>query len=93
MPSSQNDPSPTWRFILWNFADDPRRSGSVVLEPVEQRALCLVRAARIPNEVWPLTKKATISWPDGRGCVQSAKAYSVSTVRSNNLSTGVSRRS
>jgi hypothetical protein len=23
-------------------------------------------SARVPNEVWPLTKKATISWPDGR---------------------------
>jgi hypothetical protein len=50
-------------------------------------------SVRVLNEVWPLTKKATISWPDSRGCVQSAKAYSVSTVRSNNLSTGVSRRS
>jgi hypothetical protein len=62
-----------------------------VLEAVEQWAICLVRAARVPNEVWPLTKKATISWPDGHGCSQSAKAYSVSTVRSNNLSTGASR--
>jgi hypothetical protein len=64
-----------------------------VLEPVEQRAICWVRAARVLKEVWSLIKKATISWPDGRGCVQSAKAYSVSTVRSNHLSTGVSRRS
>jgi hypothetical protein len=63
-----------------------------VLEPGEPRAICSVRAVRVPNEVWPLSKNAK-SWPDGRGCSQSVKAYNVSTVRSNNLSTGVSWRS